>query len=152
MTRHTGQDGKSVRYLAAWGGTTFFELEAKLKRAPAAPADWRNGLLMHYRIFPRTEAWGELEVEQVAGHRTAPPVGTIRSLQSGTGSFRFHPGSFETLPTLHHIVNGLAAIELGNVVADAGQAKAASWTDVHNIKVLSDTSPSRHLVSTPGSS
>jgi hypothetical protein len=90
MTRHTGADGRSVRYMAAWGGTAFFEMDVALKRTPAPPAAWRNGPLMHYRVFPRTERWGELEVEQVTGHPASPPLASMRSLQSGTGSCRFN--------------------------------------------------------------
>jgi hypothetical protein len=140
MTRYAGADGKTVRYLAAWGGTTFFELDATLKRTPSAPAAWRSGPLMHYRVVPRTGSWGVAEVEEVTVHSASPPLTAMRSLQSGTGSFRFIPAGFEQLPTLAHIVDRLAAIPLGDIV-DAGQARTASWTDVADIRVLSSATP-----------
>ena len=148
MTRHTGADGKTVRYLAAWGGTTFFDLEVRLTRTPAALGSWRKGPLMHYRVFPRTEHWGELEVEQVTAAPAGAPLLTMRSLQRGSGSFRFHPATFEQLPTQQHIVNRLAAIKLGEPV-DAGQAKVASWDAVSGIRILSSTTPLPFTATTP---
>jgi hypothetical protein len=140
MTRHTGQDGKTGRYLAAWGGTTFFELEITLNRTPALPAGWREGPLMHYRVLPRTGEWGHAEIDQVTANSASPPITAMRSLVSGSGSFRFIPAGFERLPTLSHIVERLAAISLGQVV-DAGEARTASWTDVADIRILSSAAP-----------
>jgi hypothetical protein len=139
MTRSTGADGQTVRYHAAWDGFTFFDLEAKLSRAPGnVLASWRSGPLMHHRLLPRTERWGEVEVEQVTAARASVPPASLRGLQAGTGSMRFHAATFEQLPTQHHIVNRLAALDLGEVV-DCGQVKAAVWADVSDIRVLSST-------------
>lgn len=145
MTRHTGNDGHSVRYTVAWGGTTFFELEATLGRGLVKLGSWRRGPLMHYRVFPRTGHWGELEVEQVTAHPAGAPLSSMRSLRPAKGWFRFLPAVFEQLPTLVHVVNTLAAIELGDVI-DAGQARTASWADVHDIRILSSAQPAPFLV------
>lgn len=140
MTRHKGANGKSERYTAAWDGHKFFELEVNLKRAVAVPQDWRDGHLFHYRVFPRTGSWHELEVEQVTANKIAPSLTSLRQMRAGAGSFRFLPATFEELPTLHHIVNRLAGIELGETV-DAGQVKAASWDDVRGAHIISSRAP-----------
>lgn len=54
MTRHTGDDGKCARYLAAWGGTRFFALEVTLGRGLPTGSSWRKGPLMHYERRPET--------------------------------------------------------------------------------------------------
>lgn len=140
MTRYTAADGSTIRYTAAWGGTKFFELDVTLNQPIPTLSSWRKGGLMHYRVIPRTGQWGAVEVEQVTVHSVSPAPTSLRSLRSGTGSFRFLPSGFEELPSLCHIVNRLAAIELGEVV-DAGQVRTASWSDVHDITVLSSAAP-----------
>lgn len=140
MDRHTADDGKSIRYTAAWGGTTFFELTATLGLGVAGVESWRNGPLMHYRVFPRTADWGSLEVEQVTAHAAGVPVTSLRQLRPAEASFKFNPATFEQLPTLCHIVNKLAELTTGEVV-DAGQAKSATWGDVRDIKIISSTKP-----------
>ena len=136
MVRQLIVGGKRVRYTAAWGGTQFFRLAVGPERRVPQVGSWRNGLLMHYRVFPRAGAPGETEVEQVTAASAGAPLTSMRSLRSGSGSFEFRPAAFEELPTLHHIVNRLAQIELGEVV-DAGQAKSAAWGDVRDIRVIS---------------
>lgn len=148
MTREADQGSKSVRYSAAWGGTTFFEMEVKLGRGVADLGSWRTGPLMHYRVLPRTGSWGELDVEQVTAHSASAPVTAVRSFRSATGSFRFHSATFEQLPTLVHVVNSLASIRLESVV-EAGQARTASWTDVADITIISDGAPGIAHSSTP---
>lgn len=140
MDRHTTNDGKSIRYTVAWGGTTFFELSATLGRGVASLGEWRSGPLMHYRVFPRTGDWGTLEVEQVTAHAAGAPVTSLRQLRPAEASFKFIPSTFEQLPTLVHIVNKLADLTTGEVV-DAGQARTATWGDVRDIKIISSTKP-----------
>lgn len=148
MKRHSGNDGKSVRYIASWGGTRFFDMEITLKCLPGIPGSWRKGPLMHYRVLPRTGAWGELEVEQVTAAPAMVPLTSMRSLKGGIGCFRFYPATFEQLPTLAHVVNRLAAIQLVEVV-DAGQAQVAAWTRLHDMQVLSSTSPIPFVANRP---
>jgi hypothetical protein len=60
----------------------------------------------------------------------------MRSVRRGRGTFAFQRATFEDLPTLHHILNRLAAIELSETV-DAGHARTAGWQDVRDIRVVS---------------
>ena len=135
MTRYTAADGAQIRYSAAWDGTKFLELHVTLDRRVPQLASWRKGPLMHYRVLPRTGQWDTLDVEQVTAHTTTPALTSMRSVRSGDGAFRFRPVGFEELPTLCHIVNRLAAIELGDTV-DAGQARTAAWSDVSDIHII----------------
>ena len=90
---------------------------------------------LSYRVLPRTGQWDTLEVEQVTAHTTTPALTSMRSVRSGDGVFRFLPAGFEELPTLCHIVNRLAAVELGDTV-DAGHARTAAWSHVNDIQII----------------
>ncbi|SIS23436.1 acetoacetate decarboxylase family protein [Williamsia sterculiae] len=133
MTRTV--NGADTTYTVGWGGTEFFRLDATIKNpVPEFPA-WRSGTLMHYRVFPRTGEWGRLEVEQVTGSESQPNPLDARSMKRGTGSFSFTPAAFEALPTLVHLVDRLAQIELTDTV-NAGQATLASWSDLDEFQIL----------------
>ncbi|WP_431236000.1 acetoacetate decarboxylase family protein (plasmid) [Mycolicibacterium psychrotolerans] len=141
LSRFTAADGNTIQYRAAWHGARFFEMNVTLTRGIPRRSGWRKGPLMHYRVIPRTGVWDRLDVEQVTAHTVSPPLTRMRALRSATGTFRFHPASFEELPTLCHIVNRLADIPLGEVV-DAGHARTAGWSDIHDIHILqSSTDP-----------
>jgi Acetoacetate decarboxylase (ADC) len=129
-------DGDHVTYTVAWHGTEFFRMDVQLDGSPPGAGAWRAGPLMHYRVLPRTGDWGRLEVEQVTGQAqvSEPDPGAVRG---GIGSFQFVPSTFARLPTLVHIVNGLAGISLGDPV-EAGQFRSRGWSDLYDMRVLGD--------------
>lgn len=131
MSRQETEAG--MRYAASWNGTCFFRMAVELRPESAYSSGWRAGPLMHYRVFPRTGAPGELEVEQItAADGGAAPCPSCPA----DGNFAFLPATFAELPTLHHIVNSLAAVDLGETV-DAGRAHETGWGDVRDIRVIS---------------
>ena len=104
---------------------------------------WNDGPLLHYRVLPRTGQWGELELEQVTANLGAPSLTPVSASQ-GTGSFAFRQATFDALPTMVHVVNALAAVELGDVL-DAGTAHFTGWGDGADMRIVCDwpTSPAQ---------
>jgi hypothetical protein len=61
-------------------------------------------------VTPRTGAWGETELCQVTLTPAGDPDNHIERGQTGAGTVRFHKASPSDLPTMHHVVNALAAL------------------------------------------
>src|SRR5882672_8929011 len=68
-----------------------------------------DGTLM-LKYTPRTGAWGETDLCQVTLTPAADPDVGVEQRQTGAGAVRFHEADWSDLPTLHHVVNGLAAL------------------------------------------
>ena len=96
---------------AGWMGFRFLELEvSKLHDAePKRPAAASDGTLM-LKYTPRTGAWGETDLCQVTLTPAADPDNQVEQRQAGAGTVRFHKASWSDLPTMHHVVNALAAL------------------------------------------
>lgn len=97
----------------SWMGFRFLELSvAELRPASAqAPASPSDGMLM-LKYVPRTGAWGETELQQVTLSPTADPDKTVEQHQTGVGTVRFQHAAWSDLPTMHHVVNALAALPI----------------------------------------
>ena len=97
---------------AGWMGFRFLELEvsqlhdADPVRLGVAASD--GTLMLKYE--PRTGAWGETDLCQVTLTPAADPDNHIEHRQTGAGTVRFHKASWSDLPTMHHVVNALAAL------------------------------------------
>jgi acetoacetate decarboxylase len=96
---------------AGWMGFRFLELEvSKLHETgrdrQGAPSD--GTLMLKYK--PRTGAWGETDLCQVTLTPVSDPGKYIEQRQAGAGIVRFHQASWSDLPTMHHVVNALAAL------------------------------------------
>ena len=59
---------------------------------------------------PRTGAWGETDLCQVTLTPAGDPDNHVEQRQTGAGTVRFHKASWSDLPTMHHVVNALAAL------------------------------------------
>ncbi len=101
-------------YGAQWFGHPFMTLElselteAPLTSAPRVPGDG----IFHHKYIPRTGSPREADADYIT---LTPPVGgKTRFLQVETGKseVRFLPSTWAQLPTLHHIVNALAALPI----------------------------------------
>jgi len=62
------------------------------------------------KYTPRTGAWGETDLCQVTLTPAADPDNHIEQRQKGVGTVRFHKADWSDLPTMHHVVNALAAL------------------------------------------
>jgi hypothetical protein len=92
-------------------GFRFLELEVSQlhdaeRDRPGPPSD---GTLM-LKYMPRTEAWGEADLCQVTLTPAADPDNHVERRQTGAGTVRFYNASWSDLPTMHHVVNALAAL------------------------------------------
>jgi acetoacetate decarboxylase len=96
---------------AGWMGFRFLELAVSQlhETAKDSPTTVSDGTLM-LKYTPRTGAWGETELCQVTLTPASDPDNHIEQRQTGTGTVRFNKGSWSDLPTMHHVVNALAAL------------------------------------------
>jgi len=96
---------------AGWMGFRFLDLEvSQLHDAdPNRQGAVSDGTLM-LKYTPRTGAWGETDLCQVTLTPAADPDNHIEQRQAGAGTVRFHKADWSDLPTMHHVVNALAAL------------------------------------------
>ncbi len=59
---------------------------------------------------PRTGAWGEADLCQVTLTPASDPDRRCDQPQTGVGTVRFNKAAWADLPTMHHVVNALAAL------------------------------------------
>lgn len=96
---------------AGWMGFRFLELEvSQLRDGDASPQRAASDGMLMLKYTPRTGAWGETDLSQVTLTPAADPDNQVERRQTGTGTVRFHKASWSDLPTLHHVVNALAAL------------------------------------------
>jgi hypothetical protein len=62
------------------------------------------------KYTPRVGAWGEADLCQVTLTPADDPDYRIEQRHTGVGTVRFHKASWSDLPTMHHVVNALAAL------------------------------------------
>lgn len=98
---------------AEWRGFRFLDLSVCELRvvSPPAPTVPLDGTLM-LKYVPRTGAWGEADLQQVTFSPMHDPDKTIERYETGTARVRFHHATWSDLPTMHHIVNALAALPI----------------------------------------
>jgi hypothetical protein len=116
MPRITAQEAKAS---AGWKGFQFLDIEIKnLEPVPVETLQAGGGQAgdgtMHFRYFPKPGINNEADVACVTLCEPAPdqPV-KLKELRMGEGTVRFHAsGSWQQLPTMLHIVNALADLEI----------------------------------------
>src|SRR5262249_32551110 len=92
-------------------GFRFLDLEvSQLHDADANPPRVASDGTLMLKYTPRTGAWGETDLCQVTLTPAADPDYHVERRQTGVGAVRFHKASWSDLPTLHHVVNALAAL------------------------------------------
>ena len=96
---------------AGWMGFRFLELEVSQLHdtEPVRQGAALDGTLM-LKYTPRTGAWGETDLCQVTLTPIDDPDNHIEQRQTGAGTVRFHEATWSDLPTMHHVVNALAAL------------------------------------------
>jgi hypothetical protein len=122
---------------AAWDGFTFLDLEVSdLGATPFVAAP--TGPSWHMKYIPRVGEMGGHDLLQVVltPEGQGPPV--LADRLSGIGSATFHRATWEQLPTLVNIVNGLADLTLGECFS-AGLLHAEGGTDLRSQLVVSDS-------------
>lgn len=127
-------DADSVSARASWDGFTFLEL-AVANLAPDAAAAAPAGPSYHHKYIPRAGTVDTADLSQVI--LTPPGQGPLTVVErlGGEGSVRFTPATWEQLPTLVNIVNGLAGLSLGTC-RGAGLIRTAGTTDLRDQRIL----------------
>ncbi len=117
-------EGNSERLSCSWRGHTFAEFEFSDPSPASEPLSRLKGSqgLLHHRYFPATGAWGTAALSEATLSPVIAGETEILQRESGTGRLAFTPGELQDLPTLHHIVSGLASLATGPVRA------AERWT------------------------
>ncbi|WP_170182127.1 acetoacetate decarboxylase family protein [Phreatobacter stygius] len=96
---------------ADWMGFRFLDLAvADLGDAALEPETTGSEGTLMLKYVPRTGDWGEADLFQVTLSPIADPELRVERRQAGAGSVRFHQASWADLPTMHHVVNALAAL------------------------------------------
>lgn len=120
---------------ASWDGHEFINLRLNgLNEGTAEdmPAGEEIAGTFHYKYIPRTNVVGESDAGYVTLDPTETPNAKLDQFYSAQGaSLQFQHSTFEQLPTLVHIVNALAAIDLGECIE-------ANVINYHGGKDLSD--------------
>lgn len=118
---------------ASWFGFRFFEIEMH-SFVPVQPAERRllgaPGTPIFYKYMPRTGAFGSGGADVAYATTSAPPPGAqggLSTIQFGEADFRmwraeggrvqWHRATFEQLPTTCHVVNGIADLDMIEVVS-----------------------------------
>jgi len=118
--------GDTWECIASWDGFTFLDInvkdvraltpeEIKAKSEAASNAKPSAGLICHKFIFKtgsRTET--DADYLTIATNEGAPEA-TVREVLTGKADIRFNEGSFEQLPTMVHILEKLATLEVKEV-------------------------------------
>jgi hypothetical protein len=99
--------------VAGWMGFSFLDLEVRdLRDAPIGKSSVASEGTLMLKYVPRTGNWGEAELSQVTFTPVGDPDRTIERHQLGKGSVKFNPADWADLPTMHHVVNALAALPI----------------------------------------
>jgi len=131
--------GSDVICRASWDGFEFASLklsglsDIKAEDLPSEPSSTvpSEGTL-HYKYIPKTGCPGEADAAYATLTPAACPNATVDLIkQAKTATLVFNPATWEQLPTLVHIVNALAELDLG-------ECTQATMTQSHGGKDLSD--------------
>jgi acetoacetate decarboxylase len=95
---------------AGWMGFRFLALEVSQPHDTAQDQGAVSDGTLMLKYTPRTGAWGEADLCQVTLTPAGDPDNHIEQRQTGAGTVRFHKADWSDLPTMHHVVNALAAL------------------------------------------
>ncbi|MGY4408319.1 hypothetical protein ACVWW4_000055 [Bradyrhizobium sp. LB7.1] len=102
------------RFCAHWFGHPFLTLE--LSALTDAPLDVVRPVpgdgILHHKYVPRTGCRGQADADYVTLTPSAGGKTRFLSCKTAEANVRFLTATWEQLPTLHHIVNALAALPI----------------------------------------
>ena len=112
-----------------WDGFRFMDF-ALSDFSPAQGAPLSTAPCFHHKVVPSTQAWGDCD----ASYITMTPAGgssmTVLSHTTTTqAEVRFHRARWQDMPTQHQIVEPLASLPLGRLLA-AGVFEARGGKDL----------------------
>jgi hypothetical protein len=134
-------DGKRAHSAGLWDGFKFMDIEVSdLVEQPVSQAPEPSPPGLMYKYQPRTGEWGaQPEVAYAtlnpAAQPGAPAPRQVLRQWTGSGRVAFYRATFQQLPTLMNIVNGLADLEVGDVVG-AGMQDTLGASDISSQRAL----------------
>ena len=127
--------GDRLKCRAAWDGCEFatMELNGLAEAGPdAMPADPESEGVLHYKYIPATGSVGEADVEYATFSPAAMDGMSLKKFMAAdTAAISFRKSTWEELPTLVHIVNALAELDIGKCLG-------AAYVEARGGKDLSD--------------
>jgi len=129
--------GGEVRAEASWLGFRFLEvtLSGLEEDAPEDRHDITGPDYYQWRYFPRPGTWGDPEVSYPTTTPGAVPDRRVQRSWRGHGALRLTAGTWEDLPTQHHVVAGLAGLAPSGAVA-AGLVETLGSRDLSDQRPL----------------
>lgn len=124
-------------YFGEWLGHRFVDMEiSRLVEAPKSVPPLPglvgpNDGTLHYKYLPSTGTWGEDDIDYAC---LTPSTGSqmkVSAAWKGEGRVRFHPTTWEQMPTQFHVVSALAALP-------QLEARGATLLESRGAKDLSD--------------
>lgn len=128
--------GKKYSYEASWMGFRFleatFEEGQMYDTLPPVPRQAATSGTICHKYIPKTGHRGDSDVDCFTFWPQFAPLNVERA-NIGTGSFKFHEATWEELPTMHHVINGLAALPVREIIRSdfvwsRGQGDVANQT------------------------
>ncbi|KAK7952086.1 salicylate hydroxylase [Apiospora aurea] len=123
IDRSSGGDGTSYNACCSWRGAKFMEiaLDDLQQEGTDVTADKEGSDILTYKYIPATGQPGKADVEYAcvvpAAEEAKVAARTVESrATAGKASLKFDAGSWQTLPTLHHVASVLAGIPVYRVV------------------------------------
>ncbi|MFC2034747.1 acetoacetate decarboxylase family protein [Chloroflexota bacterium] len=107
-----------MRCVATWQGFQFMDMKlSNLKQLSAneiltTTADTSNNGILHFKYIPKTGDWGKADIAYATFSPAANPNRVIKEAWQGDGFLKFHPATWEELPTLFSIVNTFHNLEI----------------------------------------
>lgn len=124
-------DGDRARSAVSWGGFEFLALEVRDLGSTSAAQP--GGPSFHLKYLPRTGT-GQEVVETILTVPGQGPLTTVEAI-GGTAALGVTRGTWEQLPTLVTIVDGLADLRLGACIG-AGLTRTTGTTDLRDQVVV----------------
>lgn len=128
--------GDRAHATASWDKFTFLDIRVR-QLSTETKCQMPSGPSYHQNYLPRIGATGEHALVQTI--LTSPGQGALQTVESlgGQGRVTFHRATWDQLPTLAHIVNGLADLKLGSCTG-AGYVRTKGATDLRGQVIIAE--------------
>lgn len=129
--------GKSYRSIGSWDGFHFLEIEVAdtVEDSSGGPAmEKAEGIVVH-KYIPRTGSRGEADADYLTFSPAKTDKSRVFKRLCGQGRVSVNPASWQELPTLCHVVNRLARIDMSEVIW-AGLSFTEGGTDLGDQSIL----------------
>jgi hypothetical protein len=118
-----------------WDGFTFLEIDLNRLEEQAPDQSSASAPSLMFKYVPKTGDWGEADVTYAAISPSERGPRKVLARWSADGNVLFHKATWEQLPTLVHVVNTLAELEIVQVVG-ASMVDTLGGNDLRGQRLL----------------